>query len=505
MEGDGLEASMDRIYWSGVGWADALWQYETPNPHFLYSLGGKAAHTLAGKARGDKSWVVRETALRLLPFLAGLGALGSWFFLAWRARVGAAAGWCCLVLALHPWFIRPITEARGYALVFFLLPLALLALGRAMRDPRWGNWTLCGVLAGLLLLSWPGMVVPWGCVVAAALFPDGDSRGGPSATPRRRLVLTHLVLGMGLVLWMAPCFFQLGPYLREDAARLPLDGPWWRDLAARLLLGIDWHDHEGYSGTTPRYLSFESLWHSPASAAALAVVGTVAAVGLVAGAAQGVRSGNALWRAGAGLAASPFLIVLPAALSGVHLFHWYFVFLLPPLVLVVVSGLTRLARSVGWMRIPVFVALLGYGALALRGSAALRAGSVDPRRESALAARGTLDPSDPRNAGILTAHVGTTALGYDPLGWLLEEHPEAGAPGLPALMRMADTLDRALWVHVGYPANARAEAPTVMGIVDRSGYFERTHVFPGLEPQFHREIYRYKGGMFGSLPKKPVE
>lgn len=473
---------------------------KTPNPHFLYNLAGKAALTLYQEARQDEPWEIREWPLRIVPFLAGLGALAAWFALLRRIAGPAGAGWTCLALSLHPWFIRYITEARGYAFVFLLLPLFLMALRQAIRDPRWRNWTLFGILGGLLVYSWPGMVVAWICLnVTGALFPLR------SGFPRRRIVLTNIVLGMVLLLMVAPCFAQLGPYLTEDATRLPLGGSWLRDLMAKMLLGIDWHDHGDYSRIAPQYLSLASLWRSPVSAVLLAIVVLGAFCGGLTGIAFFGRKRNAHRWFGFGMGAAAFLMYFPAALSGIYLFHWYFVFVLPCVVAVIAAGLVTLARCIPWARIPVALVFVAFGILASRQTLALRTRSADPRRESALAARGTLDPLDRRNDGILTAHVGTTALGYDPLGWFLEEKPEPDAPGLPALMRMADTLERELLVNVGYPANARLEIPSVMRIIDRSGFFERVHVLHGLEPQFEREIYRYTGGMFASLRKIPKE
>jgi hypothetical protein len=505
VESDGLKEAMDRIYWSDASWADALWQYETTNPHFLYNLAGKLALTWTHQSRKEDPWVVRESALRWFPFLAGLGALPAWFLLACRAGARSSAGWFCLALSLHPWFIRYTTEARGYAFVFLFLPLALMALDQATRDSRWRNWTLYGVAGGILIYSWPGMVIPWISLTAAMLVFRWRRQGEAAAFPARRLVLTNLVLAMVLLTLVAPCFAQLGPYLREDAARLPLDASWLGDVVARMLLGIDWIDHGAHSRLAPRYITFESLWRSPALALPLVVVGVAVLGGFPAGLRFFLRKGNAFSGMVVGMAASALFLYLPAAHLGVYLFPWYFIFLLPGFVLVVVAGLLALARPAKGAPGIVLLALGAFGILSARVSAAMRAESADPRRESVLAMRGTLDPLDPRNPGILTAHLGTTALGYDPLGWYLEETPEPGNPTLPTLMRMADILGRELFVNVGYPLNARAEAPTPMGIIDKSGYFTRTHQFPGLEPQFEREIYRYEGGMFGSLKSIPVE
>lgn len=167
--------------------------------------------------------------------------------------------------------------------------------------------------------------------------------------------------------------------------------------------------------------------------------------------------------------------------------------------------------SIGWL-IPWAVAapaLAAYGFLALPRTLALHHFSVDPRRESARAIRGGLRLTDPANSKILTAHVYHSALAYDPLGWMIrsasdEGQPDGSPPGLTRLMRIADTRGLTLYVNVGFPGEARQRYPDIMDLLETSEFFDITSRHFGLEPQFERAVYRYRGGVFAfdfSRPK----
>ena len=72
-----------------------------------------------------------EAATRLPSYLSGIllvgviALLAARFGLAWE---GALAAW---LIAIHPWHLRFATEARGYGLIAFLIPVScLLAVQR---------------------------------------------------------------------------------------------------------------------------------------------------------------------------------------------------------------------------------------------------------------------------------------------------------------------------------------------------------------------------------------
>ena len=130
--------------------------------------------------------------------------------------------------------------------------------------------------------------------------------------------------------------------------------------------------------------------------------------------------------------------------------------------------------------------------------------SLDPRRESMKHIRGTLEIADPAQLDILTAHCNYPTLSYDPHGWLVKEAncgPEGTRPGLVQLMRVADTSGATLWVNVGSADSFERKFPDVAKMVFTDDLFELVERVHGIEPQYERHLYRYRGGMFDFLKR----
>ena len=97
---------------------------------------------------------------------------------------------------------------------------------------------------------------------------------------------------------------------------------------------------------------------------------------------------------------------------------------------------------------------------------------------------------------------------YDPFGWLVETAsndslPDGAPPGLTQLMRIADTRDLTLFVNVGLPSEAAEEFPEIMELITESDLFDLHARHFGLEPQFERAVYKYRGGLFKFDFSKP--
>jgi hypothetical protein len=48
------------------------------------------------------------------------------------------------LLAVHPWFLRYASEARGYSVLLLMVPVILLVWLRATRENRWRWWLAFG-------------------------------------------------------------------------------------------------------------------------------------------------------------------------------------------------------------------------------------------------------------------------------------------------------------------------------------------------------------------------
>ena len=148
-----------------------------------------------------------DLAVRSMSGLASLAALPVAWALGLRLggpRVAAAA---LLLLAVNPFAVRYATEARMYALVQLLGALALLAVLRALEDPRPARLVPVGLLSGALALTHYWSLFLLG---AAAVALVGLAVRGPDARAARRVVAA-LAAGLLLLLpWLPTFLFQLG-------------------------------------------------------------------------------------------------------------------------------------------------------------------------------------------------------------------------------------------------------------------------------------------------------
>ncbi|MFV1995371.1 MAG: hypothetical protein ACC661_08025, partial [Verrucomicrobiales bacterium] len=194
-----------------------------------------------------------------------------------------------------------------------------------------------------------------------------------------------------------------------------------------------------------------------------------------------------------------------------YLFPWYFVYLLPALLLFVAVGIGETAARIASFARPgdpglrralwgasILAVLLPFLAVTAPKRELLRTHSVDPLRESVLRTRPSLDPNDPSQPTRFTAHIHYPALLYDPYGFAIHD-PGSGSeaqPGLARLMRWSDQFDIPLLLNIGYIENARLEKPEIMKLVDQPDIFTKVETVWAQEPQLVREIYRYRGGIF---------
>ena len=508
------------IYWEPIDWELAIWRYETTNHHFLLNLMAKAGLSGWQWVTGAEDWEFDEVALRILPFLCALGGLVAWAIFFGRLGYVGAALILPWLLAFHPWYQQHATGLRGYPLVFLFLPLALLHILAAVRHGRWGSWLGFAAAQFLFLYSWPAgalVMLPFNACLAVTVWRRWSGPGERN-DQLVRWAVANLATLMVLLPLVGPGFFQIGPYLQEEVLRHPMGLPWLRNLASFLLTGAPWPDVDGYSIRSGFHATGEMLARNHQRLFVAVAAGAIAALagGVVVIFRRDPRTAGLLL---IGLSLGPVLCYLKATLGTagepVFIFQWYLLYALPLLCGIACVGISAGARCCAagagrrgrsaWARPAalalVVVCLAGYGYLVHPRTVALRRSSMEPRRESVRAMRGELSLTDPANAGILTAHIFRTALVYDPLGWPVEVAsndglPPGSPPGLTQLMRIADSRDLAMFVNVGLPSEARKEHPEAMELIDDSGFFDLHSQHFGLEPQFERAVYRYRGGLF---------
>jgi len=127
-----------------VGWPQTFWHYREPNNHVPFSV---LSHV---SAKAYAAWVRPESPLRVErgirapAYLAGILGVGALAFFLRRIGYPAAGIFAAWLLALHPWFLRYVSEARGYSLLLLSVPLYWMASVAALHRGTWGRWGVWG-------------------------------------------------------------------------------------------------------------------------------------------------------------------------------------------------------------------------------------------------------------------------------------------------------------------------------------------------------------------------
>ncbi len=477
-------------YFGKQSWWQTTMAYSDPNNHPLFSIAARASlglwRWLNDKAPED----FHEVAFRFPAFLLGLLALPAW---GWVARVlgmkrGAIA--LMMLLAVHPWFIRYISEGRGYAFMLFGLPLCLGYACLAVRTGRPRGWLRFSLWQIFLLLSWPGTGLPLVVMNLALLVTilsrsDSRRRNQFFAWGAANLIALALFLQ-----WFLPGIVQSlvsnFEYPKGDMdARYPIN------FLSHLAFGTVWSANPKDPPDLARFLPVGSQSPSMVALSLLLAAGFIFLMCLG-------------WK---GLKSEPFIrkgligaVLLPVLVMGIGLwgasrgrvpfiFDWYFLWLMPMLFLLIAKGLETPGLN-GWLVLTFCVLCARHATPFLQR---LRIYPVEPLRESVLAMRTNRQQGVADSESLLTAHINQMATLYDRYAYEVTDvqTSDPADPGLADLMQWARTEGKALLVNVGYPRAARINFPEIMKVIDDSGRFESIVVLPGQELGLSHEIFRF--------------
>lgn len=480
-------------------WSHTLWYYQSPNNHCFQTILSRLSHSAYLAIFRPAGLQISETAMRLPSYLAGILAVGALALFVARMgfpRAGALAAW---LLAVHPWFLRLAPEARGYAIVFLLLPCIFL-LAKAVIER--GTWTAIVSLTAaefLILYTWPVIIVTLLFLNAALLVLVGRNFPRPDATTvMARWAAAGFLAGSLFLVLVAPWIPQLLRYL-ENFLYLDFGSGWLKNLGALMVVGSPWTE----SGLlVSPYLEIYPWVSAHPIAFTLFAGGAAILIGV--GCFHCFRSGGFAAALVPVLLLPGPIIYAVAKLRNGYIFDWYLSFMLPGLIALAAVGFVSL--SVALLRPPLprwLTPAAACGLVLLFFSSTQFARSrymarpVEQFRESVLATRPNLDPNAPANKKIITATSGTlTPIVYDPLvrtGKTLEDYF--------SWMREADASGSAFFVNMGFPFGVTPEYPKIRELLSDERYFVCIAKFGGAKPLFDRTVYQYRAG---SLPAAPL-
>jgi hypothetical protein len=465
-------------------WEQTLWYYQMPANHGLQTVLSRICLDVWRTAARPGGLQLSEVAVRLPSYLAGILSIAALALLVARLGFPAEGVIAAWLFAVHPWHLRLSPEARGYAFVFLLVPLACVLALRAVQTGSWKSLAAFALTEFVLLYTWPGSLLTVCALNAAALYLI--FRQGPPwwdvFLRSGRWLVCGLLAATALLPLVFPWLPQLARYLEH-----PLDYDfgvgWLKNLGALLLSGAQWTE-PGAVG--PPYLELCSR----AMSAPVVFFASVIAVVFLVGA--GIWR---LWQKGGAarvlvpvlLLPGPAMYVLTRARGG-HLHEWYLSFMLPALLACAALGLPRLGpRWITGGLAVVFFALL---TMPERRYFLMR--SVEPFRESVLLTRPNLDPNAPENRSIITTCCLITPVVYDPL-----VRKAFTGEDLKKLMREADARGATLYANNGYFHGVQDRYPEIHRLLTDETLFEMVGDLRGSEPCFDRMVHRYRPG---SLP-----
>lgn len=470
--------------------AEAGYSYEKPNNHQLFSVLGHLCHKrLGGTNKKDptRPWF-SEWKFRLPAFVAALAGLPVLGWLLVRLGQPLAAMLAMPLWALHPWFVRYASEARGYGLCFLLLPLALLFLLAALHGGRRRDWIGFGLGLGLLLLSYFGtlfLVLLAGLAALLAILDQPRARRGPQLAG---LLLAGLI---ALLLWLPgflPCLPGLRAYLPRtqcsDIARM--DADYVRHEVGFFLAGlrhIEWEPGNPHSQSTADLpLPFGLL-------------AGCAFVALAAGCLLLARRPQQRWLLLPLLLGAPLTFGICVARNS-YLFPWYLSPALPELLGLAAIGLGGglrwvSARSGRPLPVALAIGLVALYAWQTDGPrSSLREAPTTPTRETVAVYRRHINPYRRPEADVVSLGIWGTNQMYDPFS-----HQIRSLASMRGVVAAAVAAEQRVFADIGQVSVAREKQRQIMQLLDDPRLFFRHGPFWGAREALNtRWVYEMRDG-----------
>lgn len=459
-----------------------------PNNHVPHTIAVRLGLDAWRALRAPQTNFADERVVRVPAFLAGMAALPAVALLLRRLGFAAGGAFVACLLAIHPWFVRYASEARGYSLLAALIPALLGSLLAAFHRGTWLRWSTFVGLGAMILWDFPGAVLLVALANAAVVAELVRRRHQPGT--REHLVRWGICTVIAACVWvqlMGANMLLLAFHTpwNEDPARLGIV----QDVLSHLWAGTFWRVVDA----PEHYIEVADLARAWPLLFPLLVATTLALVAL--GTVQLVRRSRLhAWLAAVLILPTPLL--LAAQMSRSSIFYPFYAFLALPCIAILLGigfesafarfGEPRMRRAATLGAMALFVA--AYAVSTQPVLHALRSEPIQPSREAVALMRPVRDPLSPANDRVLTASWLRTPFYYDPRVQELSERGE-----LRALMQEADATDKALFVSWTNPVWARRRLPGLVGLVENPAIFEPIAELYGFEPRGHMVVYRYRG------------
>ncbi len=478
-----------------LDWLETVYGYSKgPNTHTLFSILSRACEEAWNAVARPTGFPLVEWPFRVPALIFGVLAVAAVAWLLKDFGMPGAGVVAAFLLGIHPWNIRYASEARGYSLLIFLVPMLFVFWRRAMVSAEWRYWAAFAFVEFALLYCYPGsaFILVVLNLITVGLFVAGSECAEPRFAQAGRWFCVSVLAAILTLQLMLPLVPQGKLYFDFVASQGFVAGwQWFRNTACFLIGGAPWTKSgeplAGYPEWLARYVENPVLFVAAASFAIAVVI---------------LGAGRLLQR---GWASATFVIVIAVCPPITFVFAYfrkfllyenYVIYSLPGVVICAAAGLT-LAAS--WLAKPsggrptfayaaVASVLLGYFVYTNPFRQWLVANPLQQIRESVISCRGTLDPAAGRN-NVRTASFCIPPYLYDAY---MERLDSAGA--FIAALQRADAEGVPLYLNIGMPWAAREYSPQMWELFNNTALFEEPVRLRGFEPSLDRLVAKYKPG-----------
>ncbi|QQL44407.1 glycosyltransferase family 39 protein [Sulfuriroseicoccus oceanibius] len=475
-------------------WSDTFFNYRLPNNHILFSAAAKLSHSGHNvKPTEPDAMYFSEWRLRLPSFLAGLGSIALVGALLTTLGFQRAAVFAMPLTALHPWFLRYLVEARGYAMVIFFTLLATLFLVRALQCGRWRWWLAFSAATFCLLWTYPVALY-----TAVTLFGTGalvlwfsPRFRGTRLAMTGRLVSAGLLMSAFIIFVMSPTLPQLQNYLAEDRDLQTLNPRLTADSISLFFTGTHWRL---WDSGNPLSVALKDDIND--SLAAFLVVAIPVALALLAGIVRLALKRTHAWLLLPVFLIPPAAFLAQAAVQQTAFYPWYIIGTIPIVPMLIALGADYAARPLGNRRAGGLVAI-GSALLVIWAFSSLTSAQrnvtrnhpIEPTRDAFELYRSEVtNPFHPDIDQVITIGFHQENNTYDPKLHRLDDPQQQHR--IHDLIAEARETGKPLYVDFGQEAYARLHFDEIFSLLDDPQTFELVAELPGLELQNTRKVMR---------------
>jgi hypothetical protein len=473
-------------------WSDTFFRYPTPNNHVLASIIAKTSHLLFFNEGDDfEDHYFSEIVLRTPGFIAGLlGIVAIGWCLATMGfrRAGVLA---MFLLALHPWFVRYGSDFRGYPYMFLFVPLSLGFLVRGLQMGRWRDFLIFGLCQFLLFYAYFGAIYVLVAMNLAAVVAIVLGQGDWAV--RRVFLGRWFVACCGSAILAIQLVGSLLPQMRayfSDPRRVvdAVTSNWAIDNLSNMAVGIPWLAWDASNPLCEYSSGYGRL-------ATVLLFGGIA-LALFLGIVRMLRSS----RLSACLVIALLLPWIQFAIKGAGgvgvLYHWYTLFALPGLLMLVAVGLGALPSMAKSLRMRnagdlvigcVFLAGFAVYTAPVRGN--YRERSAEPTKEAVALTRSVVNLNHDDIGEVITLGFMLCSRGYDPYTYYFKADD---VEEFQKFLQRARDEKKPLFVNFALRGLAAVNYPSITEVVEDPTVFELVDVLYGLDGPCTRYVYRLR-------------